>query len=344
MTRRQIILLTFLLITLICLGGVLSSGLDQRPELTIRIAMLGSSKDEDYDGAMAFKNHVESATGNRLKVELYPSGQFCSTERECLEGLQSGVLQVFMFTTGGFGSVYGPAQVLDLPYSFENDAIAECVLDGPMLKKLGQTIQEAELGIRFMTVSNTGGWRNFASTEQPIRSPADIRNLKIRTITAPLQQELVRQLGGNPTPVSWPEVYTALATGVVDATKNGIHDIVSMQLHEQIRFVTLDNHAYMGGLWWYSETSWQLLSENQKEIVEEGFMQLKNTTRAAIRRWEKESYAAFKASGGMLIPLDVEGKERFRVSVRGIRDWYRESYGDIWLRLLDDEVRRCEII
>ena len=66
----------------------------------------------------------------------------------------------------------------------------------------------------------------------------------------------MKQLGGNPTPISWPEVYTALATGVVDGTKNGIHDIVSMQLHEQIRFVTLDGHAYMGGLWWYSEASW----------------------------------------------------------------------------------------
>ena len=344
MTRRQVLLGTFLLIMLISLGGVLLSGSGPRPELTIRIAMLGSSKDEDYDGAMAFKHHVESATGNNVKVELYPSGQFCSTERECLEALQSGVLQVFMFTTGGFGSVYGPAQVLDLPYVFQNDAIAECVLDGPILTKLGQTIEEADLGIRFMTVSNTGGWRNFATTGQPISSPEDIRSRKIRTITAPLQQELVRQLGGNPTPISWPEVYTALATGVVDGTKNGIHDIVSMQLHEQIRFVTLDGHAYMGGLWWYSEVSWRALSEDEKKIVQEGFLKLKNKTREAIRRWEEESYAAFEASGGTLILLDSKTRESFRHAVRGIREWYRQTYGDIWLRRLDDAVRSCERI
>ena len=61
MTRRQVLLGTFLLIMLISLGGVLLSDSGLRPELTIRIAMLGSSKDEDYDGAMAFGTPFISA-------------------------------------------------------------------------------------------------------------------------------------------------------------------------------------------------------------------------------------------------------------------------------------------
>lgn len=344
MNRQGTLLGIFTLVTIVCAVGIISSEVNrsaERPEHTIRISMLGSAQDEDYDGAMAFKRHVEAASTNEIRVELFPSGQFCGTERECLEALQSGVLQVFMFTTGGFGSVYGPAQVLDLPYAFENDAIAECVLDGPIIDALGETTQKADLGIRLMTVSNTGGWRNFATTDQPVRSPADLKGRKIRTITAPLQQELVRELGGNPTPVSWPEVYTALATGVVDGTKNGIHDIVSMQLHEQIKFVLLDGHAYMGGLWWYSEVSWQTLSEDEQKIVQQGFNLLKTTTRAAIKRWEQESSKAFIASGGTLITPDAETRQAFRDSVQGIRDWYRQSYGEAWLVQLDDAVNLC---
>ena len=332
----------FLLLALGSLVGLMFSGSGLKPEHTIRIAMLGSVNDEDYDGAMAFKEYVERTTSNRLKVELYPSGQFCASERECLEGLQSGVLQVFMFTTGGFGRVYGPGQVLDLPYSFRNDAIAECVLDGPLVAELGDTIRKAGVGLRFMTASNTGGWRNFATTDRPIRSPKDIRNLKIRTITAPLQQELVSQLGGNPTPVSWPEVYTALATGVVNGTKNGIHDIVSMQLHEQIKFVTLDGHAYMGGLWWFSETSWLTLSVNEQEVVREGFRRLREVTRSAIKRWEADSYETFEKSGGELIRLDRAVKDEFRLGVSGVRDWYRRTYGDHWLNKLDIALEDCE--
>ena len=212
----------------------------------------------------------------RLAVEVYTSGQFCSNERECMEATAGGRPAGLHDYHGRLWRGLWPAQALDLPYLFGGDAVAECVLDGPIADKLSQAMLDEDIAIRLMTVSNTGGWRNFATTESPIRTPEDVRGRKIRTITAPLQQEFVRQLGGNPTPIPWSEVYTALSTGVVSGTKNGIHDIVSMQLHEQIRFVTLDNHAYMGGLWWYSELSWQQLPYELQEIVLEGFQRVED--------------------------------------------------------------------
>ena len=342
MERRNLLRGMFILISIACFLGIFFTANVSKTGQTIRVSLLGSSEDEDYDGALALKHYVEEKSQGNLIVELYPSGQFCSTERECLEALQSGVLQVFMFTTGGFGSVFGPAQVLDLPYAFRDDDVAECVLDGPIVEELNNTILDANLGIRLMTVSNTGGWRNFASTKIEIRTPQDIKNQKIRTITAPLQQELVRQLGGNPTPISWSEVYTALATGVVDGTKNGIHDIVSMQLHEQIKFVTLDGHAYMGGLWWYSENSWKELSPEYQDLLLEGFQRLKTTTRNSIKRWEAESYEVFEQSGGTIIVPDSREQQMFRNAVKGMRDWYTNTYDDIWLTRLDMAVNSCE--
>ena len=342
MNRQPVLLSLFLLISIGSLVGILNSASGPEASYTIRISLLGTSDDEDYDGALAFKRYVEHKSNQAIEVELYPSGQFCSTERECLQALQAGVLQVFMFTTGGFGSVYGPAQVLDLPYVFGNDAIAECVLDGPITERLSQTILDADLGIRLMTVSNTGGWRNFATTDRPILTPDDVNGRKIRTITAPLQQELVRRLGGNPTPITWSEVYPALATGVVDGTKNGIHDIVSMQLHEQIKHVTLDAHAYMGGLWWYSELSWQVLPESLQAIVLEGFAELRTTTRMAIRRWEAESYITFEESGGTLHVPSAEQRKLFKQAVVGMRRWYVDTYGETWLNRLDQAVTDCQ--
>jgi len=155
-----------------------------------------------------------------------------------------------------------------------------------MIADLRSAVLDSGIPIRLMTVSNTGGWRNFASTDAQIRTPADIKGRKFRTISAPVQQELVRQLGGNPTPVAWSEVYTALATGVVEGTKNGIQDIVGMKLHEQIKFITLDGHSYMGGLWWYSEVSWQALPPDLQRIVYDGFQELKTVTRGIIKRRE----------------------------------------------------------
>ena len=342
MTRQQKLLTLFAAIFLACAAGtVLSSGKSEA-EFTIRFSFLGSPEDEDYDGALVFEQFVESRSNGRVEVELYPSGQFCSNERECLEGMQTGVLQVFMLTTGGLGSIFGPGQVLDLPYTFRDDAVAECVVDGPIMGELRSAILAADLKIRLMVVSNTGGWRNFAATDSQIRTPDDIKGRKIRTIAAPVQQELVRQLGGNPTPVAWSEVYTALATGVVEGTKNGIQDIVGMKLHEQIKFVTLDGHSYMGGVWWFSEVTWQTLPADIQRIIYDGFQELKTVTRGIIKRREIEAYKEFTESGGSLyVPTPAE-KTQFREAAAGMRDWYVDQYGEEWLEKLDRAIASCE--
>ncbi len=342
MTRQQKLLTLFAAIFLACAAGtVLSSGKSEA-EFTIRFSFLGSPEDEDYDGALVFEQFVESRSNGRVEVELYPSGQFCSNERECLEGMQTGVLQVFMLTTGGLGSIFGPGQVLDLPYTFRDDAVAECVVDGPIMGELRSAILAADLKIRLMVVSNTGGWRNFAATDSQIRTPDDIKGRKIRTIAAPVQQELVRQLGGNPTPVAWSEVYTALATGVVEGTKNGIQDIVGMKLHEQIKFVTLDGHSYMGGVWWFSEVTWQTLPADIQRIIYDGFQELKTVTRGIIKRREIEAYEEFTESGGSLyVPTPAE-KTQFREAAAGMRDWYVDQYGEEWLEKLDRAIASCE--
>ncbi|MDJ0751512.1 MAG: TRAP transporter substrate-binding protein DctP [Woeseiaceae bacterium] len=342
MSKRQILLTLFAALFIASVGGTVVSSGDSDADHTIRFSFLGSPEDEDYDGALVFKQYVESRSNGRAEVELYPSGQFCSNERECLEGMQTGVLQVFMLTTGSLGSIFGPGQVLDLPYTFRDDAVAECVLDGPMIGELRNAILETDVSIRLMTVSNTGGWRNFASTDSQIRTPADIEGRKFRTISAPVQQELVRQLGGNPTPVAWSEVYTALATGVVEGTKNGIQDIVGMKLHEQIKFVTLDGHSYMGGMWWFSEVTWQELPPDIQRIIYDGFQELKTVTRGVIKRREIDAYREFEKSGGSLYVPTPEEKAQFREAASGMRDWYVEQYGQEWLARLDAAIASCE--
>ena len=90
-TRQQFLLGLFLLITVCSLAGILNSGSGLQMDHKIRVSLLGTSDDEDYDGALAFKRYVETKSDYAIEVELYPSGQFCSTERECLEALQAGV-------------------------------------------------------------------------------------------------------------------------------------------------------------------------------------------------------------------------------------------------------------
>jgi len=312
-------------------------------EHTIKVGFLGSPEDEDFDGSMVFKNFVESQSNGQVAVEIYPSGQFCGNEAECLENLQAGTLEAYITTIGGFGNVFGPGQVLDLPYMFPSDRVAECVFDGSFTDELRAGVLAEGIPMRLMVISNTGGWRNFATTNKQIQTPADVEGAKIRTIPAEIQQEMVRQLGGNPTAVAWPEVYTSLATGVVEGTKNGITDIMNMKFPEAgLKYITLDGHAYMGALWWFSDAVWQDLPDDVRRIVFDGFNHLKTVTRAFPMRRQIEAYEAFKEAGGSIYVPSTDEKKAFQEASSGMKEWYVGQYGDEWLAKLEAAVADCE--
>jgi TRAP-type C4-dicarboxylate transport system substrate-binding protein len=329
------------LVLLVCAVGVLSSRVD-RAEVTIRIAFLASSDDEDYVGAMAFKEFVEAAAGGRVAVQVFPSGQYCGSERECIEALQGGMLEMHQTTFGGLAALFGPAQALDLPYTFANDAVAECVMDGPLLADMGTAILDAGLGLRLMAVGNTGGWRSFATTRQRIQSPADLRGLRIRTLPSALEQEMVRALGGSPTPLPWSEVYYALSAGLLDGTKNSVQDVVGMKLHEHVHFLLVDRHSYMGAMWWYSEQQWRALPVDLRPIVAEGFRKLAVATRASAMERQAPAFEAFRRAGGTVDEITPLQREQFRAATSGLRDWYARRYGGEWLERLDTAVAACE--
>ncbi|WP_224404743.1 TRAP transporter substrate-binding protein DctP [Afifella sp. IM 167] len=311
-------------------------------EKTMRIALLSGEDDEDYDGAMVLKEYVESRTNGDISVEIFPGGQFCGSYRECLEAVQNGTLQGAISTIGGFGNLFPQAQVMDLPYMFRNDRVAECVFDGPFTNELRDAVLKDVGGLRLMAIGNTGGWRNFATTSAVIKSPEDVKGLKIRTIPAEIQQEMVREMGGNPTAIAWPEVYTSLATGVVEGTKNGITDIINMNFQDYLKHITLDGHAYMGALWWVSEDFWEGLSDPEKRIVYDGFQHLKTITRAFPMRQQIAAYQAFRDAGGDIYVPTPEEKEAFRKATAPMKDWFTKQYGDEWLTKLQGAIGDCE--
>ena len=149
-------------------------------------------------------------------------------------------------------------------------------------------------------------------------------------------------MGGSPTPVSWPEVYTSLATGVVEGTKNGITDIVNMKFQEHLDYITLDGHAYMAALWWMNDEFFKGLSPEQQKVVHDGFMHLRTVTRALPMRRSIEAYEEFKKDGGVVYVPTPEEKVAFQETSASLKDWFVENYGDEWLNNLQGAIDECE--
>ncbi|WP_299793349.1 TRAP transporter substrate-binding protein DctP [uncultured Marivita sp.] len=296
-------------------------------DFTIRATANSNENDEDYDGLVVFKNHVENASNGRIAVELFIGTQLCSGGAECLQGVSDGSIDVFVTTSGGAAGIFPYVQVLDLPYLMSDDRVAEHVLSGDFTRTMrDMALEDSGDTIRIMTIGNTGGWRNFANTQRRVTQPSDLEGLKIRTVVADLPQELVKVLGASPTPISWPELFTSLQTGVVDGSKNGITDIMGMKFPDAgLQYLTLDGHAYMGAIWVMNNEKFMSMPEDLRRVVADGFYALQQATFASPKRKSIQAYEEFVAGGGDLYVPTPEEKEAFREAASPVFDWFQEN-------------------
>lgn len=296
-------------------------------DFTIRATANSNENDEDYDGLVVFKNHVENASNGRIAVELFIGTQLCSGGAECLQGVSDGSIDVFVTTSGGAAGIFPYVQVLDLPYLMSDDRVAEHVLSGDFTRTMrNMALEDSGDTIRIMTIGNTGGWRNFANTQRRVAQPSDLEGLKIRTVVADLPQELVKVLGAAPTPISWPELFTSLQTGVVGGSKNGITDIMGMKFPDAgLQYLTLDGHAYMGAIWVMNNAKFMDMPEDMRRVVVDGFAALQQATFASPKRKSIQAYEDFVAGGGDLYVPTPEEKAAFRDAAAPVFDWFQAN-------------------
>lgn len=304
---------------------------------TLNVTFLSNQSDEDYDGAVVFKNYVETESNGSIKVDIFAGAQLCGSAVECFEGLKSGVIDVYNGTAGGAAVVYPPIQALDIPYLFKSDRVVKDVLQGPFEQVVRERVLKATNNeIMLMSIGQTGGWRGIDTTDKQIKTPADMNGRKIRTIESPIQQTLVRNMGASPTPLAWSEVYTGLTTGVIDGSLNSISDIVAANLNESIKYLTLDRNAYMTNMWFIGNAKFQGLTDKEKMIVLDAARMFADVTFGVQPRKEIDAFEAFRKSGGTIyIPSDEE-MEGFRKAAEPIRDWYLGQYGDDGKTFLDE--------
>lgn len=336
-----------------CIGAIAAAvvtlsaaNLASAEDFRLRAVANSNENDEDYDGLVVFKDFVESRSNGRIGVDLYIGTQLCANGTECMQALEDGSVDIYISTSGGVANMYPYVQVLDLPYVLRDDRVAETVLEGEFTREMRKAIlEDSDNQVRLMTIGNTGGWRNFANTKRTVRKPADMEGLKIRTVVADLPQELVRALGANPTPIPWPELFTSFQTGVVEGSKNGITDIMSMKFPEAgLKHMTLDGHAYMAALWYMNNERFMDMPEDLRRVVVDGFDALQQATFASPKRKSIQAYRDFAKAGGELYVPTMEEKEAFAKAAEPVYAWFQENVedGEKWYKLLDSEARKAE--
>jgi len=163
------------------------------------------------------------------------------------------------------------------------------VLDGPVGARL--LLGSEPHRLRGLTFYDAGS-RSFYTREHPIRSPADLRGLKIRPQESPTAMRMVRQLGAAATPIAWGELYTALQQGVVDGAENNPPSFHLSSHYEVARYYTLDEHTAVPDVLLIGTRAWQNLDTSQRRWLGEA---VRDSVRLRRRLWREASAEALRA-------------------------------------------------
>ncbi len=331
----RLTLSTLTLATAVTLGLIASSASAQ----TIRFAHVDP---DDWQGskkgaaAHIFKNIVEGETG--LTVELFPAGAL-GNEDELVGQAQEGLTQVVM-VSGAMSKVCKAASVLDIPYTFPSAPVAWEVLDGSFGAALAAHCLE-ETGLRTLAYGETG-FRNFTNNVREVRTPADMEGLKFRVQPIPLYVEMVKGLGGEPTPIAWTELPNALSTGVVDGQENPVGVIYNNKLHKLQKFMTLDGHVYGADFLLINDAFFQSLSPAEREVVAKAAVVAGNMGRA-IQQWGTAAGVNQVQEEGMQVySPTAEELAMFRDKAQpAVKTWLAGELGDdaAWIGQLDAAVK-----
>jgi len=276
-------------------------------------------------GMERMKERVAELSGGRLSIDIYPSGVLGS-EVQCIEQLQSGELAMTKTSTAAMESFIPELGVFGIPYLFDDEDHYWSVINGEIGSELlGVGIDTGLYGLCYYDA----GSRNFYSTKKPIRSPADLKGMKIRVQNSRMAIAMVEALGGSPTPIAWGELYSALAQGVVDGAENNPPSFESSRHYEECGYFTPDAHTRVPDLLMISAPIWNSLSSQEREWLQAAADESSVYQRELWAVKTKESLANVAAAGVEIVDCDPS---LFQEACASIADTLTGTPVEPWLK------------
>jgi tripartite ATP-independent transporter DctP family solute receptor len=262
---------------------------------------------------------LEAATNGRLSIQMYPSMQL-GGEKEMIEQAQLGALAIARISVGPMGPIVPELNVFNLPFMFRDNTHMENVIDGSigeeLLKKLSDHPTANLIGMCWMNA----GTRNVYNSKRPIRTPDDLKGLKIRMMGNPVFVDSMNALGGNGVAMGFDQLINAMQTGVVDGAENNEPSYESGQHYRYAKFYSNTGHLMIPEILVFSKKIWQSLSKDDQALLQKLAKETQKEERSLWYEKEKSSLEAMKKAGVEI--NDVADKKPFQDAVKAVWDKY----------------------
>ncbi len=270
-----------------------------------------------------FAELVAEKTDGRVTVKNFHGGVLGS-QPDAIEQVRVGALQVGNFNLGPIGPIAPAANVVSLPFVFRDIDHMHTALDGEAGDKISEGM--AEKGLIALAWYDSGA-RSFYNTQKPIEKPEDVKGMKVRVMNNDLYSGMIAELGGNPSPMAFSEVYQSLKTGVVDGAENNWPSYESTGHFEVAGFYSNSQHLIIPECVCINADLWNSLSPEDQEAVKEAARESAELQRELWAEREKTSREKVIAAGVKY--NDITDKAPFQEAMKPVYDKYLAENPDI---------------
>ncbi|HYG45209.1 MAG TPA: TRAP transporter substrate-binding protein [Bordetella sp.] len=287
---------------------------------TLKMAYALSTSSHYGAGAEAFAKSIEASSNGKYKVQQFANSAL-GGEREVIEGLQIGTIDLAIVSTGATLNFVPETGVFDIPFLLRDLQHARKVLDS----QIGQDMlaKFPERGIIALAWGEQG-FRHLTNNVRPVKTPADAKGLKIRTTENPIHISAFRAIGILPTPMAWPEVATALQQGTIDGQENPLSVITSAKLSQLQKYLSLTGHVYGPALVLMSANVYEGLSDAEKASFKQAGQASAQAMRDYVDNIEKTGVEQLRKEG-MQVTTDVD-RDAFAAAVEPAYAEYYKKY------------------
>jgi TRAP-type transport system periplasmic protein len=294
--------------------------------MTLKVGCLESPDGPNTLGWKTFEQYVESASGGAIQVDIYPSSQLGDSEK-LFEGLKLGIHQIAQGDESITGA-YDPMLIWFMPYLFPDEQVMKKFFESAVFEEINDKMAK-ELGVRVLGAAPYGFY-NFINKTKPIKTIADMKGLKLRTLpNSQLTIKTWEALGASATPVPWAEIYTSIKTGVIDGLGHTLTIMVDQKFYEVAKYVTLDMSMGCANLYLVSEKWYQSLSDAERAIIKRG-SEMGAAAEFGIATYRNRALAinTLKENGVEVISLSPEEKAKFKKAAHdAVLPWIKEKSG-----------------
>ena len=245
--------------------GVFATSMGVAQAQTLRFASEAPRSDTQSMAAEKMSELLKAKTNGALDLKIF-SDSSLGNAQAAISGVRGGTIDLAVSGSNNFSGLVPLLGIFDIPFMFKDTAHAYRVLDG----KIGQDMLDRleAYGMKGLAFWDNG-WRELTNSKHPVRTPADVKGLKVRTTGSPAHIEAFKLLGANPVPMPLAELYTALEMKTVDSQEHPLGVLWSAKLYEVQKHLSLTNHAYSALIVVMNKAKFDALPQaQQKALVE----------------------------------------------------------------------------